>query len=220
MIFWHQLNFQDANSLIIENIIFFHDFGIIIIIIILFLIIYILIFIFINKNRNLNLLDGQFIEIIWTIIPIVFLCFLAFPSLKVLYISDEYLNSILNIKILGHQWYWSYEYNLKNLIFDSYLEKDSVFRLLEVDNNLILPINSNVNLFISSTDVIHSFALPRLGLKVDAIPGRLNFISINFNRCGIYYGQCSEICGLNHRFIPICFETVKIKIFSKWIIEV
>lgn len=146
--------------------------------------------------------------------------FLAIPSLKILYLTDEINHPILSIKVLGHQWYWRYEYNdFKNLEFDSFIIKfeNNEFRLLDVDNRLILPIKNQIRLLVNSLDVIHSFAIPRLGLKVDAVPGRINQISICINRPGLYYGQCSEICGVNHRFIPIVIERTRLVNFLDWI---
>lgn len=146
---------------------------------------------------------------------------MAIPSLKILYLTDEIKNPIFSIKVLGHQWYWRYEYNdFISINFDSFildtLNSDN-FRLLDVDNRLILPIQCQIRLLISSLDVIHSFAIPSLGVKVDALPGRINQIIININRSGLFFGQCSEICGINHRFIPIVLETVKLNKFLDWI---
>lgn len=140
------------------------------------------------------------------------------PSLKILYLLDEIINPILTIKILGNQWFWSYQIENYLLEFDSIILKDNFnFLLLEVDNNLILPYNLEILLLITSNDVIHSFALPRIGIKVDAIPGLLNETSLLINLPGIYYGQCSEICGINHRFIPIIIEVNNLKNFLFWI---
>lgn len=162
------------------------------------------------------------IELVWTIIPIIFLFFLAFPSLHLLYLRDEIKNPIFRIKVIGHQWYWSYEYgDFNNKIFDSYivnnLNDKELFRLLDVDNYLVIPINCQIRFLVSSLDVIHSFTVPSLGIKVDAVPGRINQISIYIQRPGIYYGQCSEICGVNHRFMPIGLEVVNWDTFYYWV---
>lgn len=172
----------------------------------------------INKIYNLNLLNGHLIEIIWTVIPIFILIILVLPSLKILYLLDEIIRPILTIKVLGNQWFWSYQYEYYNIEFDSIILKDEYnFLLLNVDNNLILPYNIEILLLISSNDVIHSFTVPALGVKADALPGLLNEISILINLPGIYYGQCSEICGINHSFIPIKIESINIKKFLNWI---
>lgn len=146
-----------------------------------------------------------------------------------MYITDEINRPVFSIKIIGHQWYWEYEYNFKNLknlivnfenvesIIDKNLEVNS-FRLLDVSENLILPIKCQLRLIILSDDVIHSFAIPSIGIKVDAVPGRLNQVSLLINRPGLFYGQCSEICGVNHRFIPIVIESVRFKNFIDFIV--
>lgn len=203
---WGSLYFQDRVSPIIEQLIFFHDYTIIIIIIIIFLVGYILISSCIISEYNLGLFEGQELEIIWTVLPAVFLVFIAFPSLRLLYLIEESEDYEITIKLLGRQWYWSYEYrDFESKIFDSYMlrDNDRVFRILDVDNCLLVPRNSNVRIIVSGSDVIHSWTIPSLGVKADAIPGRLNQLSLNFNRAGLYFGECSEICGANHSFIPI-----------------
>lgn len=192
---------------------------------IVILIIYIIIYILINKNVNRFLYEGQIIEIIWTVIPVFILIFLAIPSLKILYLTDEINNPLISVKSIGHQWYWRYEYNdFLNINFDSFiLDKNDleirIFRLLDVDNHIVIPINTQIRILISSLDVIHSFTVPSAGIKVDAVPGRINQISINLNRPGLFFGQCSEICGVNHRFIPIVVESTRIENFINWIIK-
>ena len=173
-------------------------------------------------NVNLfyrNFVEEIFIEFIWTAVPACLLIFIALPSLSTLYILEDSFEASLNLKTIGHQWYWSYEYrDYKMLEYDSYIERGD-FRLLEVDNSLVLPVNHYICITISSTDVIHSWAVPRLGLKCDAIPGRINQLLFLVKNCGVYFGQCSEICGRNHSFIPIKVEGVRVDIFSNWIIE-
>nr|WMH03357.1 cytochrome c oxidase subunit II [Encyrtus aurantii] len=222
MSIWGLLLFQDSNSSIMENLIMFHDHAMIIILIILVFIMYMFIFMFMNKYINRFMYEGQLIEFIWTVIPVMFLMILAIPSLKILYLTDEIFNSFLSIKVLGHQWYWSYEYSdFKDLSFDSFMINNfsdySLFRLLDVDNRMVVPLNLNLRILVSSMDVIHSFAVPSLGIKVDAIPGRLNQIGMNLIRPGIYFGQCSEICGVNHSFMPIVVESTSINKFLNWI---
>lgn len=222
MPFWKSFHLPDANSPIIEQLIFFHDHTIIIILIIISIISYIFINIFLNKFSNRFLLENHQIEIIWTILPAIILIFIALPSLRLLYIIEENFNPSLSIKIIGHQWYWSYELPDYNIEFDSFIIPKTFinsnnFRLLDTDNNLILPFNSNIRLLSTSNDVIHSWTIPSLGVKIDAIPGRLNQINFFCYRPGIFYGQCSEICGANHRFIPISLEITSIENFINWI---
>lgn len=203
---WGSLYFQDRVSSVIEQLIFFHDYTIIIIIIVIFLVGYILLGSCFTRRYNLGLFEGQELEIIWTVLPAVFLVFIAFPSLRLLYLIEESECCDITIKLLGRQWYWSYEYrDFDFKIFDSYISEDisRIFRMLDVDNCLVVPYNSNIRMIISGADVIHSWTIPSLGVKADAIPGRLNQLLINFNRVGLFYGECSEICGANHSFIPI-----------------
>lgn len=222
---WKQIIFQDASNSNIELIIFIHDHAILILVLIISFIIYIIITIIINKIINRNLVNNHLIEIIWTVIPIFILIFIAFPSIYLLYLIEEIFNPKITIKTLGHQWYWRYEYsNFKFLEFDSYIIPTNNlnlnnFRLLEVDNALIIPFKTSIRILIRSTDVIHSWTIPSASIKTDAIPGRLNQSYLNFNIPGLYYGQCSEICGSNHRFIPIVIESIKFNKFIKWILS-
>lgn len=217
------LSLQNSNSPIYDIIIFFHDFTIIIIILITIIIFYIITSFSFNKLINRNLLQGHTIELIWTIIPIFILIFIAIPSIKILYLTDEINSSNLTIKSIGHQWYWSYEYtNFFNLNFDSYIISTNdlslnEFRLLDVDNRCILPYNYPIRIITTSTDVIHAWTIPSLGIKIDSTPGRLNQSIIFLNRPGVFFGQCSEICGINHSFIPIVIESTNIINFIKWI---
>ncbi len=218
---WSNLNLQNSSSPFIEQLIFFHDHTLLILIIITAIVSYIIITLFTNNYINRNLLEGHIIEIIWTILPAITLLFIALPSLRFLYLLDESLNPLITIKTIGHQWYWSYEYiDFNNHIeFDSYINQldNNSFRLLDVDNRTTLPINTQIRTLVTANDVIHSWTIPRLGVKTDATPGRLNQINFLLRRPGVYYGQCSEICGANHRFIPIVIERVNIKSFISWL---
>uniref|UniRef100_UPI0030E2D9AB cytochrome oxidate subunit 2 n=1 Tax=Echinolaelaps fukienensis TaxID=2902762 RepID=UPI0030E2D9AB len=222
MAYWSSLVFMNANSPVMEQLIFFHDHSMIILIFIIVMIMYMIIDIMYNKYYNRFLLENHDIEILWTIFPALMLIFIAIPSLRLLYLMEEYYQPIMSIKILGHQWYWSYEYSDFEMEYDSFmipeneLEKDE-FRLLEVDNNMIIPNMMSLRLMVTSTDVIHSWTVPGLGVKIDAIPGRLNQIFLFSYRPGLYYGQCSEICGANHSFMPITLEVVSLDNFLYWI---
>lgn len=158
--------------------------------------------------------------------PAVTLIFIALPSLKLLYLLDEINNPLISIKTIGHQWYWSYEYSdFKNIEFDSYIIptnelKNDSFRLLDVDNRVVLPFNSQIRIIVTAADVLHSWTIPALRVKIDATPGRLNQIRFIINRAGLLFGQCSEICGANHRFIPIVIERISPNYFIKWIIRI
>ena len=213
-----QLGFQDATSPIIEELLHFHDHTLIIVFLISSLVLYIISLILTTKLTHTSTIDAQEVETIWTILPAIILILIALPSLRILYIIDEINNPSLTVKTIGHQWYWSYEYtDYEDLSFDSYIIptselKPGELRLLEVDNRVVLPIE----MLVSSEDVLHSWAVPSLGLKTDAIPGRLNQTTLISSRPGLYYGQCSEICGSNHSFIPIVLELVPLKYFEKW----
>nr|QYH50541.1 cytochrome c oxidase subunit II [Parnassius glacialis] len=220
---WSNLNLQNGASPLMEQIIFFHDHTLIILIMITILVGYLMLILFFNKFINRFLLEGQMIELIWTIIPAITLIFIALPSLRLLYLLDELNNPLITLKSIGHQWYWSYEYSdFNNIEFDSYMiqynkNTPENFRLLDVDNRIILPMNNQIRIMVTATDVIHSWTIPSLGVKVDANPGRLNQTSFFINRPGIFFGQCSEICGANHSFMPIVIESIPIKNFINWI---
>nr|YP_006665924.1 cytochrome c oxidase subunit II [Leucoptera malifoliella]AER38729.1 cytochrome c oxidase subunit 2 [Leucoptera malifoliella] len=220
---WLNFNFQNSNSPIMEQIIFFHDHTLIILIMITTLVGYMMIMLLMNKMTNRFLLENQLIELIWTILPAITLIFIAMPSLRLLYLLDEINNPLITIKSIGHQWYWSYEYSdFNNIQFDTYmistnnLEKNN-FRLLDVDNRIVLPFKTHIRIMITATDVIHSWTIPSLGVKMDANPGRLNQSSFYINRPGMFFGQCSEICGANHSFMPIVIEAISMNNFIKWI---
>jgi cytochrome c oxidase subunit 2 len=170
-----------------------------------------------------NILESQPLELFWTVIPAFILIFIGFPSIKLLYLLDEVFHPSITIKTIGHQWYWSYEYSdFSNIEFDSYIiplnELDpSMPRLLETDNHTVIPIKTQIRNLVSAADVLHSWTIPSLGVRVDAVPGRLNQLNFFSTRPGVIYGQCSEICGANHRFIPISLERVTTKSFTKWV---
>nr|WDA66125.1 cytochrome c oxidase subunit II [Phymatolithon calcareum] len=184
-----------------------------------------------NSNQNIvpsSLTHGTLIEMVWTVTPAFILLIIAVPSFSLLYAMDEVISPAITIKTLGHQWYWSYEYSDyvndegEFLEFDSYMipEEDlelGQLRLLEVDNRMIVPVNTHIRVIVSAADVLHSWAVPSLGVKCDAIPGRLNQTSLFIKREGVYYGQCSEICGINHGFMPIVVEVIPLKNYITWI---
>nr|QZA73600.1 cytochrome oxidase subunit II [Nysius blackburni] len=220
---WLNINLQDASSPVMEQLTFFHDHTVMILLMITIMVAYIMISMTSNKLINRFLLEEQTIEFIWTLMPAITLMFIALPSLHILYLIDEVNNPSMTLKVIGHQWYWSYEYSdFKNIEFDSYMKptnelNNNEFRLLEVDNRVILPFNKQIRVLVTAADVLHSWAMPSLGIKIDATPGRLNQGSIKINRPGIMFGQCSEICGANHSFMPIVIESVPMMNFLKWI---
>nr|ATG83203.1 cytochrome c oxidase subunit II [Aphrophora sp. EMHAU-15062701] len=218
---WSSFGLQDGMSPLMEQLIFFHDHTLMILIVITMMVGYVMVLCFFNNYINRYLLEGQMIELIWTIIPGIILIFIALPSLKLLYLLDEVNDPSITVKSIGHQWYWSYEYSdFISLEFDSYMkpyEFSNQFRLLDVDNRITLPFLSRVRLLVTSFDVIHSWTVPSIGVKIDALPGRLNQMSFMINRPGLIFGQCSEICGANHSFMPIVIESISMDTFINWL---
>jgi cytochrome c oxidase subunit 2 len=229
-----QIGFQDSAAPGFEGIIDLHDsifFYLIVISIGVFWMLFSIMINFSYKNSPIVYKysnHGTLIELIWTITPALVLIAIAFPSFRLLYMLDEVVTPIMTIKVIGHQWYWSYEYadfvneNDEAIDFDSYMVPDSdlevgQLRLLEVDNKIVVPANAHIRLVVTSTDVIHDFAVPSLGLKIDAVPGRLNQTSFIALRPGIFRGQCSEICGVYHGFMPIALKALPYEEFLFWL---
>lgn len=185
-------------------------------------VLYIIVTIITADVTDIYILDSQEVEIIWTVLPAIVLILIALPSLRILYLIDEINDPHLTIKALGHQWYWTYEYtDYEELEFDSYIvhTEDLLpghFRLLETDYRMVVPVDSPVRMLISAEDVLHSWAVPALGVKIDAVPGRLNQATFIASRVGVFFGQCSEICGANHSFIPIVVEATPLNNFEDW----
>ncbi len=164
------------------------------------------------------------LELVWTIIPSFFLFAIVVPSFSLLYAMDELVDPCVTLKVIGRQWYWSYEYDdySKPIEFDSFMvqEDDLIqgqLRLLEVDNAVLLPTDLHIRVLVTSADVLHSWAVPALGVKMDACPGRLNQVNVFIKRAGDYYGQCSEICGANHGFMPIKIQAVTPSAYLNWV---
>nr|P29879.1 RecName: Full=Cytochrome c oxidase subunit 2; AltName: Full=Cytochrome c oxidase polypeptide II [Sitophilus granarius]AAA32070.2 cytochrome oxidase II [Sitophilus granarius] len=222
---WKNLFLQDSASPLMELLMCFHDHAMLILILITIMVSQMLLSMLFNKLSHRYLLEGQLIETIWTIIPAIILILIALPSLRLLYILDEINNPQLLIKIIGHQWYWSYEYSdYKNIEFDSYMiptkELNSFnFRLLEVDNRTPIPYKTQIRILVTSADVIHSWTIPSMSIKIDGTPGRLNQANLIANRSSIFFGQCSEICGANHSFMPIVLESITPNLFLNWVIS-
>nr|AXI97796.1 cytochrome c oxidase subunit 2 [Gracilaria vermiculophylla]WDZ68084.1 cytochrome c oxidase subunit 2 [Gracilaria vermiculophylla] len=228
-----QLGFQDPATPIMEGIINLHHDLMYFICVIFIFVSWMLIrtlwhFESTQNNIPSSLTHGTLIEIIWTVTPACILLIIAIPSFSLLYAMDEIISPAITIKTLGHQWYWSYEYSDylseegESIMYDSYMipEEDlnlGQLRLLEVDNRMVVPTNTHIRVIVSAADVLHSWAIPSLGIKCDAVPGRLNQTSIFIKREGVYYGQCSEICGINHGFMPIVIEAVKLSNYISWI---
>jgi len=226
-----QLSFQDSATKIMEGIINLHNWIFFYLIIISIFVVWFIIVIIkefnVNKHpiSNKNLKDGTLIEVIWTLTPALILITIALPSFKLLYLMDEILDPTITIKAVGRQWYWEYEYSdyiSPEINFESYMIptddlKEGQLRLLEVDNRLILPSQTSIRVIVTAADVLHAWAVPSLGVKMDCVPGRLNQTSLYIKRNGVYYGQCSELCGVQHGFMPIVIEVVNINDYIAWL---
>jgi len=210
----YQMVIQDPATEVLEWMIDLYDLICFELIVIISIILVLLFNILFNRQHHFNsartFSHSTNLEIFWTIVPAILLVTIAYPSFSLLYALDDLTVPSLTIKIIGHQWYWSYEYNSfqTNFAFDSYILNSyeygsGQFRLLETDNRLLLPIKTHIRLLITSADVLHSWTIPSFGIKVDACPGRLNQATLFIKRPGLYFGQCSEICGINHGFMPI-----------------
>ncbi len=223
-----QIDFQQAASPVMEKIVSLHDLVQYVIYITVFFVFALLVYVCIKFKKQNNptpstTSHNMFIEIIWTVVPILVLIIIAVPSFKTLYYIEKNENTELTLKVVGHQWYWNYAYpDNGNFSFDSYIITDEhlqpgQLRLLEVDNRVVLPVDTYVRILVTSYDVIHSWAIPSLGIKTDAVPGRTNETWVKINKPGVYYGQCSEICGVGHGFMPIAIQAVSKEDFASWV---
>ena len=225
-----QLGFQKPASDHMQNIFDLHNFVLIMMTAITIFVLILLIYVAIRFRKSANpnpskRTHNALLETLWTAIPVIILIFMAVPSFKLLYEQDVIPEAEMTIKVIGHQWYWEYQYpEYEDLSFESYLVpddelKDGEPRLLTVDNRLVLPVNKNIHVLITAGDVLHSFAMPSLGVKRDAVPGRLNETWMRIDRPGIYRGQCSEICGTGHGYMPVVIEALSENDFAVWVNE-
>ena len=236
-----QLGLQDPATPIMESMLSFHNYLMMFLLAIGVFVSWMIVIVFYLFDEKTSPKAQKFshdslLETFWTIVPAIILLFISIPSFALLYSLDELINPLITLKIIGHQWYWSYEYsdyflgnvespqdeNLEGrLNFDSYMIATSdltrgALRLLEVDNRSVLPISTHIRLIVTAADVLHSWAVPSFGIKIDACPGRLSQGSLFIKREGVYYGQCSEICGVNHGFMPIVVRGVLADNFAVW----
>jgi cytochrome c oxidase subunit 2 len=212
MIFWGIYSLQDALRVTIEQIVYFHDYLMMVMVIIICIVGYFIGFVLFTKTFSSRIVADHLVERVWTILPIVVLIFLVYPSIYLLYLVDERrVEFLCTLKVIGHQWYWSYKIDgLLRLEIDSYIDADRAVRLIDVDNRVVVPAQEHIRALITSRDVLHSWALPSLGVKMDAIPGRLNQFVFIVMLNSVVHGQCREICGVNHSFIPIVLEAVSL----------
>jgi len=223
-----ELGMQPAATPVMERVNDFHNLLLVITGLIVTFIMFLLVFVMLRFNAKANpqpskTTHNTMLEVVWTVIPIMILLVIAIPSFKLLYYQDVVPEADMTVKAIGHQWYWSYEYpDHGDFTYDSFILDDEDLqkgqpRLLEVDNHLVILVNTTVRVQVTATDVLHSFAVPSFGIKIDAVPGRLNETWLRVAREGMYYGQCSELCGVNHGFMPIAVEVVSKAAFAKWV---
>lgn len=218
MITWSSFIFHNPASILIEIIAVIHDYVMIFLSRVMIIIFLVILFSFNSCYVDLSFFEEHQLEIVWTIVPFLILLFIVVPSLRSLYMLDTCIFCGMSVSIYGHQWYWSYFYkDLCQDSFDSYMisNNESNLRLVETDNCLVIPRFIPIRFLLGSADVIHSWTLPSFGVKIDAIPGRINQFCFSSKRSGIFFGQCSEICGANHRFIPIVIESIKFSDFIR-----
>ncbi len=257
----YQLGLQDSATPAHEGMTFFHNYLLVFMIVIGFGVCYLLGYIILSfsmlpqsvntilenagfkkEEPSLKFSHSSPLEIVWTLIPAIILVFIAIPSFNLLYSLDELIEPEVTLKIIGHQWYWTYEYSdsmnwefnsedssnstthieLASIKYDSYMVNTEdltygAFRLLEVDNRVVLPIKTHIRLLVTAADVLHCWTIPSFGIKMDACPGRLTQVSLFIKRAGTFYGQCSEICGIRHGFMPIVVEAVEPAAYNIWL---
>ncbi len=223
-----QMGFQEAATPVMRDVLAFND---LVHPIITGILIFVLILLFytlyrFSAKRNpepSKTTHNTLIEVLWTVLPIMILIVIAIPSFKLLYFQDRAVEPEMTIKAIGHQWYWTYEYpDHDGLTFDAYMIADEdigdgQFRLLETDNRVVVPVDTSIQVLVTADDVIHAWTIPAFGAKIDAVPGRLNEIWFRAEREGVFYGQCSELCGAYHGFMPITVEVVSKDAFATWV---
>lgn len=226
---WLQLNFQEPITTAMKNLISFHDWALTFLILICVLVVYIRVVIVNGGFINGLLKDDQELELIWTIVPFFILLCLAVPSLKILYSMEEVSKPFITLQVVGHQWYWTYYYflpfenNYNSLevegryVLDNQATRDKI-RTLETETRISLPVVKDIRVLCTSDDVLHAWGVRSLGVKTDAVPGRVNQLRFLINKPGVFYGNCMELCGAQHRFMPITLESVDSKDFLSWLI--
>jgi cytochrome c oxidase subunit 2 len=217
---WH---LQASGSPVMDNIVWFHDFLSVLIIVITLFVLALLVIVVMKFNAKANPVPSRtthntLIEVAWTLVPVLILVGISVPSFRLLFLELDVPKADLTIKATGKQWYWSYAYpDNGKFEFDSLMAQDKQPRLLGVDNEMVVPVNKVIRVQVTGADVIHAFALPAFGVKIDAIPGRLNETWFKATKTGMFYGQCSELCGKDHAFMPIAIRVVEDKDFASWV---
>ncbi len=225
-----EINFQPAVTPIMERLHSFHDLLLVVIFAIVIFVLGLLGYTCYRFSADRNPQPSKrshhtLLEVVWTAVPVLILVIIAIPSFRLLYFMDVIPETEMTVKATGNQWYWSYEYpDHDNISFDANLVEDADLkadqpRLLQTDNAIVLPTETNIQFVVTSNDVLHSWAMPPMGIKIDAIPGFLNEVWMNIQEPGTYYGQCSELCGIRHGFMPIMIHAVSKDDFDKWVDE-
>ena len=231
-----QMNFRPSATPVMDDIVEFHNLLLVIEVIIVLFVLGLMVYFCVKFNAKANPVPSKtthnsLLEVVWTVIPIIVLIVIAVPSMKLLVFMDKAPKEKveMTLKVIGHQWYWSYEYpDAGNLAFDSNIIPDEEIdaskgqiRLLEVDNRIAIPVDTTIRVLMTSEDVLHNWAVPAFGIKMDTVPGRINesWIRVPAARAGVYRGQCSELCGVNHGYMPIVIEAKSKQDFAKWLIK-
>ena len=218
-----EFKLQEAATPVMENITWFHNFLLVLITVITLFVLALLVIVVVKFNAKANPVPSRtthntLIEVAWTLIPVLILVALVVPSFRLLFLELDVPKADLTIKATGKQWYWSYAYpDNGKFEFDSLMATDKQPRLLGVDNEVVVPINKVIRVQVTGADVIHSFAVPAFGIKIDAVPGRLNETWFKATKLGMFYGQCSELCGKDHAFMPIAVRVVSDQEFTAWV---
>ncbi len=223
-----QIDFQEAASPLMRELYDFHNFLLIISTAIVLFVVFLICYVIFRFNAKANPIPATFthniaIEVVWTVIPIIILVVIAIPSFRLLKMAEHSPSADMTIKVVGSQWFWSYSYpDHGNFEFDSYMIQDAdlkpgQLRLLEVDNRIVVPQGATIKFLITAMDVLHSFSVPAFGIKTDAVPGKINETWVKVEKKGVFYGQCSELCGVKHGFMPIAVEVVSKEEFEQWI---
>lgn len=223
-----QLGLQEAHSPIMEQMVAFHDLLLWIIFAISIFVLVLLLYVIVRFREKKNPVPSKVthnttIEVLWTVVPVIILFVIGFYSLPLLYATDDTADADITVKVIGRQWYWSYEYpDHGDFTFDAFMVAEADLepgqpRLLATDEDLVLPVGKKIRVLVTSSDVLHAFAMPSLGSKVDAVPGRTNETWFQINEPGMYYGQCSELCGAGHAFMPLAIRAVPEAEFNAWV---
>ena len=225
-----QMGLQPAASTTMERVVDFHNLLLVVITAITVFVLLLLLYVMYRFSERRNPTPSKtthntLIEVLWTTVPVVILALIAVPSFKLLYFADRAVDAEMTIKAIGHQWYWSYEYpDHGDFTFDGIMLSDDELeqgqpRLLATDSFVVLPVDTRIRLLVTASDVLHSFAIPAFGIKLDANPGKINETWVEITREGTYYGQCSEICGAGHAYMPIAIKAVSKAAFEEWVVQ-